>query len=66
MKSFGLILVFIFWSIMTLVFLISIIGWFIVLPRINESPYVKSPEDQRSAWMWMGLDIKNKMLESLS
>ena len=65
MKTLGLIFIFMFWSIMTLILLCSVIGWFVVLPRINSGQYVKTPEEVRSAWMWMGLDIKDLLIEKL-
>ena len=51
-----------FWMIFTLILALSIIGWAILIPQINNTRYYKPQEDLRSTWMRIGYSLKNKLL----
>jgi len=66
MKYLMLSFILVFWIIITVLLSLSIIGWVILLPVPNNTNYYKPMTDsRRSAWMLIGLSIKDKLLEKL-
>jgi len=61
MKTFCLSVVFLFWMIFTLILTCSVIGWVLLLPKINYTSYDISQERLRSTWMRIGHDLKDKL-----
>lgn len=52
-----------FWMTITLILALSVIGWAVLIPQINDTKYYKPQEDLRSTWMRIGYSLINKLLE---
>lgn len=64
MKTFGLIVLLMFWLLMTMILTCSVIGLLLLCPVLNNTNYhMNMTDDRRSTWMLIGLHIKDKLLE---
>lgn len=55
-------ILFCIWMLITLLFVFSIIGLFMVL-KSNDTGYHKYGESMRTNWMQLGFDLKENLLE---
>jgi hypothetical protein len=54
----------IIWMIFTFILAVSVIGWVLLLPQPNHTSYHKPLSEVRSTWMQIGIDLKDKLLNS--
>jgi hypothetical protein len=53
---------FVLWAIITMILALSVIGWVVLLPQVNDGQYYQPPEKLRSTWMRMGYGLIQKLL----
>jgi len=64
MKKGWLVVALIFWMIFTMILCLSVIGWVLLIPSINDSMlHIPVHPTRTSTWMRIGLDIKDKLLK---
>ncbi len=51
------------WMILTLILALSVIGWIVLLPQMNDTSYYKPQEELRSTWMRIGHGLYKKAVQ---
>lgn len=57
-----ILIAFIFWCIITLILVLSVVGIILMIPQINATDYYKPQDELRSSWMRIGVDLKDKLI----